>query len=357
MMMVQFLTLGTKLVNDLPAYFSDPALQPTPMNVIQAADRLAGHVRRTPLIQSKELGDLVGGTVLLKLETLQITSSFKIRGAFNRLLMMAADDRPSRIVAWSAGNHGRAVAYVGKQLGIPVTILMPQGAAATKIASTKQLGAEVIFYDRDRDSREDMAAHISAQTGALIVPPFNDPAIIAGAGTTALEIIDDAHARGLAIDRLVVSVGGGGLIAGCGLAALARDVSPKIFAAEPKGYDDTVRSLALGSRVANDGYMPTLADALTTPIPGEMTFAVNRELVKGGFVVTNNDLATAIRFAFEELRIVTEAGGAAALAALIANPAAFRDQTTAVILSGGNIDVDILFPLLLAARDDDRLEL
>lgn len=314
--------------------------QPLPADVLLAKDRLKGFVRRTQVLESERLNAKVGGRVLIKPECLQLTGSFKIRGAFNRLLLLSAKERERGIVAWSAGNHAQALAYAGAKLGVRATIVMPADAPRAKIEGTRRYGAEVVFYDRQTQNRELIGRAVAANSGAVIVPPYEDADVIAGQGTAGLELLEDAAAQKASPDQVVVCVGGGGLIAGCALAARARGEATEIFAAEPVGYDDTLRSLRAGKRVQNDISAPCIADALMTTTPGELTFSLNRELLKGGFTVSDADIAAAMSFAFFELRMVVEPGGAAALAAVLSQPDAFAGRTTGVLLTGGNVDFE-----------------
>jgi threonine dehydratase len=312
---------------------------PTAKDVIAAMDRLRSRVRRTPVLESAWLNERIGGRVLLKPECLQLAGSFKIRGAFNRLLQLCAEERARGIVAWSAGNHAQALAFASAQLGVRTTIVMPADAPRAKIEGTRRYGATVLFYDRKTEDREAIGRALAASSGAIIIPPYEDADVIAGQGTAGLELLEDSAARGTPLDRMMVCVGGGGLIAGCALAARARgEASVEFFAAEPVGYDDTLRSLQAGVRVKNDMHAPCTADALMTVTPGELTFSLNRELLKGGFTVSDADIRDAMRFAFTELRLVIEPGGAAALAAVLSRPKDFADRTTGVLLTGGNVD-------------------
>lgn len=312
--------------------------RPNADDVIMAMERLSRRVRRTPALESERLNMLTGGRVLIKPECLQITGSFKLRGAFNRLLLLPDDMRKRGVVAWSAGNHAQALAYAGAKLGVQATIVMPSDAPRAKIEGTKHYGAEVIFYDRQSESREAIGRALAEKTGAVIVPPYDDADVIAGQGTAGLELLDDAVRLGRPLDRMVICVGGGGLIAGCALAAVARGHATQFFAAEPVGYDDTLRSLRSGVRVHNDPTAPCMADALMTHCPGELTFSLNRQLLAGGFIVSDADIAAAMRFAFADLRVVVEPGGAAALAAVMSQPSTFAGLTTGIILTGGNVD-------------------
>ena len=300
--------------------------------------RLRPHVRHTPALESDALNAQVGGRVLIKLECLQLTGSFKVRGAFNRLLLLSDDERKRGIVAWSAGNHAQALAYAGARLHVRATIVMPSDAPRAKIEGTQRYGAQVVFYDRQTEDREAIGRALAQKSGAIIVPPYEDADVIAGQGTAGLELLDDAATCNAALDRMLVCVGGGGLIAGCALAARARGCSTAFYSAEPQGYDDTLRSLKAGARVRNDATAPSTADALMTVTPGELTFSLNRELLAGGFTIGDDDIAAAMRFAFSQLRVVVEPGGAAALAAVMTRPETFSGLTTGIILTGGNVD-------------------
>lgn len=324
---------------------------PTPKDVAAAAKRLAGFVRRTPLIRETYLDRIVGGRLLFKAENLQITGSFKIRGAYNRLVQLTPPERRRGIVAWSAGNHGQALAFVGQRLNVPVTIVMPSDAPETKIRGTYRYGANVVFYDRKTQSREAIGQTIAQDTGAIIVPPFDDKDVIAGQGTTALEVFEDVSDLAINVDQMVVCVGGGGLIAGCALAGQYAGTTTRFFSAEPVGYDDTLRSLSYGARVKNEGSIPTCADALMTVTPGELTFALNQTLLAGGFAVADAQIAHAVSVALQELKLVVEPGGAVGLAAVIAEPESFRDRTTVVVLTGGNVDSAMLTRMVSLAQN------
>jgi threonine dehydratase len=319
-------------------YFSEG--RPSPGDVVAAAKRLDGRLRRTPLLESEMLNARVRGRVLIKPECLQITGSFKLRGALNRLLLLSPDERKRGVVAWSAGNHAQALAYAGTKLDIRTTIVMPADAPRAKIEGTRRYGAEVVFYDRKTEDREAIGTALAVKIGATIVPPYDDSDVIAGQGTAGLEFLDDAAALGAALERMVVCVGGGGLIAGCALAAKARGYKTEFLSAEPYGYDDTLQSLRAGVRVRNDMTASSTADALMTATPGELTFSLNRELLTGGFTVTDEDIASAVHFAFTELRLVVEPGGVASLAAAMNQPESFAGRTTGVLLTGGNVDAE-----------------
>lgn len=321
-------------------------VRPSPDDVLAAAVRIEGYVRRTPVLESAKLNKIIGGRVMIKAESIQRTGSFKVRGAFNRLLQMTPDERQRGVVAWSAGNHAQALAYVGAQLGVRAMIVMPSDAPRAKIEGTRYFGGEITFYDRTTESREEIGLALADRLGAIVVPPFEETAVIAGGGTAGLELIDQVMALGAELDTLVVCVGGGGLIAGCALAGQARQLCISVFAAEPENYDDMRRSLLAGERVENDLSHQTIADALATRTPGELTFELNQNLLTGGIAISESELRDAVRFAFDELRLVVEPGGAAALAAILANPRDFEGRTTGVILTGGNVDAEMFSSIL-----------
>jgi threonine dehydratase len=306
-------------------------------------------VRRTPLVADTRLDGVTGGRVLLKLETLQHTGSFKARGAFNRLVQLTAPERAAGVVAFSSGNHAQGVAWSARRLGMPATIVMPDDAPRAKLANTRALGAEVVTYDRERESREDIAARIATERGATLVPSFDDPHIIAGQGTVGLEIMEQAAGYGLVPDDVIVCCSGGGLVSGCALAI--KDVSPasRVFTAEPEGFDDTRRSLASGRRERNPPGARSICDALLAPSPGEITFALMRRLLEGGLTVTDEEVRRAMAWSWRELKVVVEPGGAVALAAILAGKLDVRGRTVAVVLSGGNVDAGLYCEAIASA--------
>ena len=307
---------------------------PTFVDVAAAAERLAGVARITPLLESDALNALVGGRVLLKAEPLQHTGSFKFRGAYNAI---SQSDAPA-VVAYSSGNHAQGVARAARLLGRQATIVMPADAPAIKLANTRADGAEVRLYDRQSESREAIGAAIAAATGAVLIRPYDDPHIIAGQGTAGLELAEQARATGAIPDAALIPCGGGGLIAGCGLALAELCPGIEIFAVEPAAFDDTGRSLAAGARLSNPADGCSICDALLAPCPGELTFALNRRLLAGGLVASDAAVRRAIGFAFRHLKLVVEPGGAVALAALLAGAFDARGRTVAIVLSGGNVD-------------------
>jgi threonine dehydratase len=316
-------------------------------DVCAAAERLAGHARRTPLLAGTPLDDLTGGRVLLKLETLQHTGSFKFRGAWNRLAQLDEAQRRAGVVAFSSGNHAQGVAAAARRLGIPATIVMPSDAPRVKLQRTRELGAEIVEYDRLHESREQIAARLAADRGATLVPSFDDPDIIAGQGTVGLEIAEQAAEFGLALDDVVVCCSGGGLTAGI-VIALAR-LAPRtgVWTAEPAAHDDHRRSLRAGARQRNAPDAPgSICDALLAPTPGELTFAINQPRLRGGLVASDAEVRAAVAYAARTLKLVVEPGGAVALACLLAGSLDARGRTVALTLSGGNIDDALLCEIL-----------
>jgi len=311
---------------------------PTHDDVQAARTRLAGHIVRTPVLRHPLLDEITGGTILLKPEPLQRTGSFKLRGATNALLKLSDADRRAGVVTHSSGNHGQATACAAASIGAKATVFMPADAPRIKVESTRRWGADVIHYDRVHDDRDALAQDFVSRTGAVLVPPFDHADVIAGQGTLALELAEDAADAGLQLDTLLVNTGGGGLVAGCALALEGVSPSTCIFSVEPADWDDTARSLASGTRVANVPGGSTLCDSLLSKMPGAITFALNQPRLTGGLSVTDAEVLAAIRFAFNHLKLVVEPGGAVCLAALLAGKADARGKVVGAVLSGGNVD-------------------
>jgi threonine dehydratase len=313
-------------------------LPPTAFDVHQARTRISPHIVITPMLRNAALDQRTGGQILIKPEVLQRTGSFKLRGATNALLRLDIEQLRRGVVTYSSGNHGQAIACAARMLRAPATIVMPSDAPAIKRQHTEAWGAKIVTYDRATENRESIARQITEQTGAALIPPFEHPDVIAGQGTLALELGVDAKTRRLAMDAMLVCTGGGGLVAGCALAL--SDISPEteVYSVEPEGWDDTARSLAAGQRVANDMQGSKFCDALLTPTPGELTFSLNKNLLTGGLVVSETDIRTAMRFAFEHLKLVVEPGGAVALAALLGGQFDASGKVVGIVLSGGNTD-------------------
>lgn len=308
-----------------------------------AARRIAGHAVRTPLLRSDALDAICGGRVWLKPENLQRTGSFKFRGAYNRLAALSADERARGVVAFSSGNHAQGVALAARMLGVDATIVMPADAPAVKVDATRAYGAEVVLYDRYTEDRAAIAAKLAGERGGTVVPSFDDPYIVAGQGTAGLEIAEDLAAMGATADLALVCCGGGGLASGIALGS-----GLPVVTVEPDGYDDVARSLAGGAieSVANPG--PTLCDALQTLVMAPLTFGLLRDHGARGVAVSEAAAMRAVGFAFRDLKLVLEPGGAVALAAALEGVVDLRGRSAVVILSGGNVGADV-FACCLAA--------
>jgi len=320
---------------------------PTVADVIDADARLRGWVVETPVLESEAINARVGARVLFKAECLQHTGSFKIRGALNRLLQLSADERAAGVVAFSSGNHAQAVALAARWLKVPATIVMPADAPKIKIERTREHGAEIVLYDREREDREAIATGIAERRGAAVVPPFDNPHIVAGQGTLALELARTARARHLKIDAFYAPCSGGGLLSGCALALKAEWPSCHVYAVEPRGFEDLAASLAAGERrtIAPGG--TTLCDGLRAPMPGAITFAINKRELAGARAVDDAQIRAAMALAVEHLKVVVEPSGAAALAAVLAEPRPIG-ACIAVVLSGANVDTELLAEVLHA---------
>lgn len=317
---------------------TDPIDIPGFADVEAAAARINGIVRETPLLESEELNARVGGRVFLKVEALQRTGSFKYRGATNRLALIPDHERANGVVAFSSGNHAQGVAAAAQRLGLAATIVMPADAPQAKIAGTKYFGAEIVPYDRVTGDREAIAAGICAQKGATLIKPFDDAAIVAGQGTAGLEMARAAAVRGVKLDEVFVPCGGGGLVSGIALAFSGVSATTKITAVEADDYDGMGRSLAVGMRVAAPAQAPSMADALLSPMPGAIPFALALRCGIGARSVNDDLLAAAVSFAFRQLKLVVEPGGAAALALVLGGAVDTKDRCIGIVLSGGNGD-------------------
>ncbi len=306
-----------------------------------AAKRLAPVTVETPLLRSSALDEIAGGTVYIKPENLQVTGSFKFRGAYNMLSQLTADEAKHGVVAFSSGNHAQAVAASGTMLGIDTTIVMPEDAPAIKIENTRRLGGKTVLYDRYSEDREAIARGIAAETGSVVVPAFDHERIIAGQGTVGLELMRQCADFGVTPDQVLVSCSGGGLISGTALAVKTMSPETSVYPVEPEDFDDTARSLISGERETNDPGARSICDALQTERPGKLTFAINRKLLGVGLVVSDGEVKEAMRFAFRQLKLVVEPGGAVALAAVLSGKIDTRDKLTVIVLSGGNVDAEM----------------
>jgi threonine dehydratase len=324
----------------------DKTALPTAGDIGVAAGRLKGVVVRTPLINAPVLDERLGARVFLKLETLQRTGSFKFRGAYNKIASIPPDKRAAGVVAYSSGNHAQGVAAAARLLGMRATIVMPRDAPAAKRRRTEMLGADIVPYDRDTEDRAAIGEKIARERGATLVPPYDDPLIIAGQGTIGAEIVEDSSALGLRPEIVLVGVSGGGLAAGTALGIKAEAPEAQIYAVEPEGFDDTLRSFKSGRRETNARMSGTICDALMSATPGEFTFPIAQALIGQGCTVSDAEVAYAVRYAFEELKLVVEPGGAVGLAALLADKLDVKGKVVATILSGGNVDAEMFARLI-----------
>lgn len=315
-----------------------------------AAARLKGHALATPLIESPALNERLGLRVLIKPETLQRVGAFKFRGAYNRLSQLSPDQRKAGVVAFSSGNHAQGVALAARLLGMPAVIVMPADAPAVKVEATRGYGAEIKLYDRLTEDRVAIAAGVAASRGAVVVPAFDDPDIIAGQGTVGLELVAQAEAMGCALDLVMAPVGGGGLMAGTSIAVRTLSPGTEIVGVEPAGFDDTALSLKAGARQTLKPTTRSLCDALESPAPGELTFPILQKTLADIAVVDDAEVAQAMRYAFQMLKLVVEPGGVVCLAALLAGKVAQAKPgaTVGLVLSGGNVDPELFARVLRA---------
>jgi threonine dehydratase len=302
-------------------------------DVQAAAGRLRGVAHRTPVVTSRALDARTGATTVLKCENLQRMGAFKFRGAYNRIVQLGAVQRAGGVVAFSSGNHAQGVALSAQLLGIAATIVMPSDAPAAKVAATRGYGAEIVTYERATMNRAELAARLAGERGATLVPPYDDPHVIAGQGTVALELIEDAGA----LDVLLVCTGGGGLLAGCALAATELSPGIAIYGVEPAAGDDWLRSWRRGE-IVSIPVPQTIADGQQTQAPGTLTWPIARALCAGIVTVSDDEIRAAMRFGFERLKLVLEPSGACALAALLSGRVDVRGKRVGVTLSGGNVD-------------------
>jgi len=324
-----------------------PNLPVNAADIEAAAKVVAPFAVRTPLLSFPVLDERAGTKVFLKPEMLQRTGSFKFRGAFNKLSSIPQASRSGGVVAFSSGNHAQGVAAAAKILNMQATIVMPADAPLSKRERTKSYGAEVVLYDRDKEDREAIAGGIASKRGATLVRPYDDPFVIAGQGTAGREIAEDMVARGLSPDVVIAPASGGGLIAGVATAVKSRFPNAEIIVAEPKGYDDHALSLKAGHREPHPAAGRTICDALMAAMPGELTFSINSRLLARGVSASDDEVAAAVAFAYRELKLVVEPGGAVGLAALLAGRIDAKGKNVVIVLSGGNVDAD-LFARLVA---------
>jgi threonine dehydratase len=325
------------------------ARQPVFGDILAARRRLAQLACRTPLVEHPALNALTGARVLLKAENLQRVGAFKFRGAYNKVAQVDRAAFPGGVVACSSGNHAQGVAAAATLMGFKSAIVMPADAPRLKIERTRAFGAEVVAYDRVKEDRDAIARELCESRRAALVHPFDDPDVIAGQGTAGLEMMEQAEALGAVPDIVLVGASGGGLVSGVSIAVKEKSPRTVIYSVEPAGFDDLARSLKGGARERNAALSGSICDALLAATPGELTFEVARRNLAGGLSVTDEEARAAVRYAFEELKLVVEPGGAVSLAVILAGKLPIKGKTVAAVLSGGNID-----PALFAEIIQDR---
>jgi threonine dehydratase len=323
---------------------------PTYSDLLAARRRLGTLACRTPLIEHPALNARVGGRVLLKAENLQRVGAFKFRGAYNKVAQVDKAAFPGGVVACSSGNHAQGVAAAATLLGLRSAIVMPADAPRLKIERTRAFGAEVVTYDRVKEDRDAIALELCESRRAAFVHPFDDFDVIAGQGTAGLEMMEQAEAIGAVPDIVMVGVSGGGLISGISIAVKEKSPSTVIYSVEPAGFDDLARSLKSGTHERNAALSGSICDALLAVTPGEITFEVARRNLAGGLVVTDEEAKAAVRYAFQELKLVVEPGGAVSLAAILAGKLPLQGKTVAAVLSGGNIDPSLFAEIIQDQR-------
>jgi len=323
---------------------SAPAI--TVEDVQEAAARLDGVARRTPVLTSEALDRAVGASVVLKCENLQRAGAFKLRGAYNAISQLSADETRRGVAAYSSGNHAQAVALSATLVGTTAVIVMPEDTPRAKLDATRDYGAEIVAYDRYSEDRAEICADLAADRGLTVIPPYDHLDVIAGQGTVSLELLEQAGG----LDTVIVPVGGGGLLAGT--AVVGSPAGVRIIGVEPEAGDDTKRSLAAGERVSVP--VPrTIADGQAVAMPGELTFEINRRLVAEVVTVADAEIVAAMRFLFERLKLVAEPSGASALAAVLTGRADLAGERVGVVISGGNVGAARFAELIAPEADSD----
>lgn len=317
----------------------DVNVAPSFAEIEAAAPRIRQYVQPTPMLKAPVLDRATGANVYVKCENLQRTGSFKFRGAVNLLSLHMDQARECGVVAYSSGNHAQGVAEAARSMGLRATIVMPKDAPRTKITGVTARGATIVPYDREHDDREAIARELADRTGAVLAPPYDHRDTIAGQGTVGLELLGELRDRGIADpDVMIVCAGGGGLMAGIGLALRGMGCGAAVYAAEPAGFDDHRRSVLSGKRETNAAKSGSICDAIITPTPGALTFSINHKIISGGVVATDREVTAAMAFAFRRMKLVLEPGGAVALAGVLAGRLDLRGKTVALTASGGNVD-------------------
>ena len=315
-----------------------------------AAARIKGHARRTPILTSPFLDEIAGRRVYVKPECLQHTGSFKFRGGWSAMSALTDNALKTGVIAFSSGNHAQGVALAAREHGAPAVIVMPADAPTIKVANTRALGAEVILYDRATEDRDEIGARLAHERGLTLIKPFDEPQVIAGQGTTGLEIAEDMNALGITDSDVMVCCGGGGLTSGIALALAADAPDLRVRPVEPEDFDDVTRSLISGKIESNSRRDGSLCDAIITPQAGDLTFPIMQELCGSGVVVTEEECLRAAGLAFERLKIVVEPGGAAGLAAALFHPDEATGDAVIAVATGGNVDADVFAKALETLR-------
>ena len=308
-------------------------------SILEASKRLQGKIVRTPILQSDYINEKLESNIFLKAENLQTIGAFKFRGAMNSILQLPSDIK--KVVAWSSGNHAQAVAAASKITGRQATIVMPKDSPKAKLNGTAFWGATIIKYDRNNENREEIGKKIANNINAMIIPPFDDERVIIGQGTAGIECIEQLNAINVIPDIVLCCCGGGGLIAGISTAIKEKFENTKIYSVEPENFDDTKKSLKKNSIISNSMKHKSICDALLAEKPGKITFEINRLNLTSGISVTDKETLSAMKTAFDHLKIVLEPGGAVALAAAIFRKLDITNKNVLVIASGGNVDKDI----------------
>ena len=311
---------------------------PTYDDVVAAADRIGALAVRTPLIEHPALNERTGGRILLKAETMQRVGSFKFRGAYNAISRVDRTQYPGGVVACSSGNHAQGVAAAATLCGLKSLVVMPKDAPDMKVSRTRAFGAEVQFYDRNTEDRDAIAIALCKERQAAFIPPFDHPDVITGQGTVGLELMAQAEALHAKLDTVLCGCSGGGIVTGIALAVKHADPTVDVMCVEPEGFDDLKRSLASGTRERNAKTSGSICDALLAPSPGNITLPLALANLSGGLVVSDDEVRAAIRYAFEELKLVVEPGGAVSLAAILTGKLPTAGRTIAAVLTGGSID-------------------
>ncbi|MEZ5757217.1 MAG: threonine/serine dehydratase [Emcibacteraceae bacterium] len=315
-------------------------------DVLSAANKIAGHSVKTPLLKCDDLSEKLSAEIYVKAECLQRVGAFKFRGAYNRLSRLSDDEKKRGVVAYSSGNHAQGVAASARLLGIDAVIVMPKDSPKMKLQNTINYGAEVITYDRATESREEIAAQISAERGCVVVPSFEDFYIIAGQGTAALEALHQAKDFGTEFDVFMTPVGGGGLISGCSLAVKALSPETEIYGVEPEGFNDVQRSLQSGKIESNPKPSGSICDAILTVHPEPMTYTIMSRNLSGVLTVTDEEALKAMKYAWEKLKLVVEPGACVALAAVLHGKLDVKGKKICIVLSGGNVDEETFIKAL-----------